>query len=380
MSSLPKFENLHTDLYRLWSIQLLKEWENVCFQYGVDLPKPSLEISESKSIYGSWTSGLRKISISSHLIRNHSWDHVLEVLKHEMAHQMVNEYYGSLDTTHGFLFDKACKKLGVSAWASKATGSLPEGIAPSEQRVLCEEDEKLLKRAEKLLALAASDNENEALLAMERVRELYTKHNLKKIKNKIHNDYSYRIINHKKKRASQTQAIIAGIISENYFVDVIFSSLYDPSVNESHKTLEIFGTAENVEMAEYVYHFLFNNLPKLWSKYKKQTGVSAKSKKSYIHGVLYGFSEKLKIQKGELKKASSNGKWGLQISMDQGLDIYKRELWQYINKRHPKIHNKTYRGKGLEKDSYEKGKAAGRSLNIHKGLHKKSSGAMKFLN
>ena len=53
-----------------------------------------------------------------------------------------------------------------------------------------------------------------------------------------------------------------------------------------------------------------------------------------------------------------------------GIGIYKKELWQYINKRHPKIHNKTYKGKGLEKDSYEKGKAAGRSLNIHKGLHK----------
>ena len=103
-------------------------------------------------------------------------------------------------------------------------------------------------------------------------------------------------------------------------------------------------------MAEYVYHFLFNNLPRLWTKYKKQSGVSGKSKKSYIHGVLYGFSEKLKIQKSELKKSSNNNKWGLQISMDQGIGIYKKELWQYINKRHPKVHNKTYKGKGLEKD------------------------------
>ena len=181
MSPIPDIENFETDLYRFWSIQLLKEWDNICFQYGVDLPKPTIEISESKSSYGTWTSGLRKITISSHLIKGYSWDHVLEVLKHEMAHQMVNEYYGSLDMTHGFLFDKACKKLGVSEWASKATGSLPEGISPSQERVLSEEDEKLLKRAEKLLALAASDNENEALLAMERVRELYTKHNLKKI-------------------------------------------------------------------------------------------------------------------------------------------------------------------------------------------------------
>ena len=61
---------------------------------------------------------------------------------------------------------------------------MPGNIAPVKHRVLSQEDEKLLRRAEKLLALAESDNENEALVAMERVQELYTKHNLKKIQKK----------------------------------------------------------------------------------------------------------------------------------------------------------------------------------------------------
>ena len=327
------YTTIENEIYRFWSIQLLKEWENICFQYGVDLPKPSIEITDAESIYGSWTSGIRKITISSILVKNHSWDHVLEVLKHEMAHQMVSEY-GSTDTSHGFLFEKSCNRLGVSAWARKATGNMPGNIAPVKHRVLSQEDEKLLRRAEKLLALAESDNENEALVAMERVQELYTKHNLKKIQKNESDSYSYRIINHKKKRASQTQAIIAGIISENYFVDVIFSSLYDPKTNETHKTLEIFGTDENVEMAEYVYFFLYNNISNLWNKYRKESGVSGKSKKSYIHGILYGFSEKLKLQKNQLKSRKVNQDWGLEISMEQGLAKYKQDLWQFISKRH----------------------------------------------
>ena len=63
-----------------------------------------------------------------------------------------------------------CRRLGVATWASSASCDLPPEIPDWHQRVLTSEEERLLNRAEKLLALAESSNEHEAALAVERVR------------------------------------------------------------------------------------------------------------------------------------------------------------------------------------------------------------------
>ena len=53
------------------------------------------------------------------------------------------------------------------------------------QSTLSQEETRLLSRAEKLLSLANSSNEFEAQSAMQKVHEMYQKHNLENLKLKI---------------------------------------------------------------------------------------------------------------------------------------------------------------------------------------------------
>src|SRR6056297_11692 len=103
-----QMENIETR----WAIRLLKEHEDICWQYGINLTTPVINISSGKHTDGYWSPRHRTISISRHLIKTEPWDIVLEVLKHEMAHQYVTDFYNDADK-HGTYFKKACKKLGV---------------------------------------------------------------------------------------------------------------------------------------------------------------------------------------------------------------------------------------------------------------------------
>ena len=71
--------------------------------------------------------------------------------------------------------------MGLPEWATAAAGSLPDEIPNWRNSSLTDEEKRLLEKTSKLLALAQSDNEHEAQLAMQRVRELYAKYNLDQV-------------------------------------------------------------------------------------------------------------------------------------------------------------------------------------------------------
>ena len=95
-----------------WAAQLIKEHRDISWSHRVNLSTPIINISSGKKTVGLWSDKNKTLSISSHLIKNEIWDIVLEVLKHEMAHQYVSEFYNNADK-HGKYFKKACKVLGV---------------------------------------------------------------------------------------------------------------------------------------------------------------------------------------------------------------------------------------------------------------------------
>ena len=171
------------DVKRLRVAQLYKEHAEISWYHRAGLKPVVIQIAPMEKNWGTWDPFFRAITLSERLIKEHSWDVVLEILKHEMAHQYVSDQMGlPREASHGPAFKEACKKLGVAAWAARATGDIPDIIPSLRERVLSRDDERLLDRVEKLLSLAQSSNEHEALLAMERVRELYAKHNLDKIR------------------------------------------------------------------------------------------------------------------------------------------------------------------------------------------------------
>ena len=152
----------------------------------------------------------------------------------------------------------------------------------------------IIEKIRKLLALAESSNEHESALAMEMAGRLLKRHNIQQLYENEQKNYVYAIINSKRKRIEEYQRRIIVVLTKFFYVKALCSSLYDPLRDETHKTFEIFGKKENVEIAEYCYHFLEQKLSSFWQQNcSKFNGNTRIAKKSYYLGLLQGFSEKL---------------------------------------------------------------------------------------
>ena len=120
---------------RKWLYQLQSEFKQICSWHGISLAVPAFRVSDSSTTLGSWHPVTRTISISSTLINEYSWDAVINVLKHEMAHLYVHEYLGKgMEEPHGPSFAEACKKLGVLFPFSAAAGDTPKVFTAARQQ------------------------------------------------------------------------------------------------------------------------------------------------------------------------------------------------------------------------------------------------------
>ena len=355
-------------LYSLWLRQLLDEFEQICCQYRVHLAPPLFEISESKRHLGTWEPESRTISLSSQLIANHSWAVTINVLKHEMAHQVCSELLGSQQAPHGTDFHRACQALGLPEEFRRSGGDLPEVLETlTASNPATAKGRQLIGRVSKLMALASSSNEHEATLAMQKANELIEKYNLEEINEHHPSSYTSVTINHKKKRIEAWQRRICGILNNFFFVQPVLSSLYDPLSDQTHKTIELLGTSENVVVAEYCYHFLENQIHSLWLQNRHRfKGKTRTEKNSFFLGILSGFYEKLELQSSSsaaAKKVPVNGQTvsALVVSDDQGLG-------EFVGMKFPRLRTVRRSGPRIYKNTYEHGEQAGRQLNLHKGV------------
>jgi hypothetical protein len=152
-------------------------------------------------------------------------------------------------------------------------------------------------------------------------------------------------------------------------------SQYDAETREQYKVLELLGSVENVSIAEYVYWYLWRELPMLWDVYAK--GSSAKgraSRRSYYLGVLNGFHEKLSREKdkAQARQASEiqEGQSGQSLLvLDKSLErILKQELKGFVSERFPRLNRGGSNRSGLEQDAYYSGVAKGQTLELRQGI------------
>src|SRR5438046_2789047 len=106
-----------------WIQQLYEEHRQICFLYRLKLKTPVIRLADWQGKWGEWDPLTRTITLSTLLIRQFRWDTVLEIFKHELAHQIVTELDGE-DEIHGPYFQRACKRLAVAAWARRAETEL----------------------------------------------------------------------------------------------------------------------------------------------------------------------------------------------------------------------------------------------------------------
>src|SRR5690606_31547415 len=144
-----------------------------------------------------------------------SWGAVVEVLKHEMAHQYVDEVLGNCDeTAHGPAFRRVCAERGIDARANGAPNA-DAAEASNEERAA-------LEKIARLLTLASSPNEHEAQAAMAAAQRLMLKYNLEVSAKTDARDYCFRHLGKPTGRVYEAPRILALILSEHFFVETIW--------------------------------------------------------------------------------------------------------------------------------------------------------------
>lgn len=356
---------------RRWLHQLRSEFRQICSWYGLPLKAPGFRISDGISLLGSWDAQTRTISIAAGLISQYSWDSVINVLKHEMAHQYVHEVLQrGMETPHGPLFKEACLKLGLTFPFDTAAGNTPRVFSAEKGHTGDPEYAGKIDKVRKMLSLAGSSNRHEAAAAMSKANSFIRRYNLERLESAAPSRYSYEIINTGKKRLPVIERKIAALLLDYFYVDVVYSELFDPAGLESFKTIELLGTLENVSFARHAYDFLQHRLDLLWRNYRKRAKLPGRLRKTYILGVLEGFREKLETE--EKSDAARNG-------MAHGAGGYKTisalvvagdpGLAQFTALRFPRLRRVRYRASAIHcRSTYKAGKTEGRKITIHKAI------------
>src|SRR5438132_11892193 len=131
-SAPPAGTGLGLALERALVRQLAETWSEINHNHFRNrLRRPVFTFTDSERRLGAWDSGARTLSISRRLVLDRPWAVVREVLKHEMAHQFVDEVLGVREqTAHGPAFEALCRQHGIDAAATGEPGP-STGLPPA---------------------------------------------------------------------------------------------------------------------------------------------------------------------------------------------------------------------------------------------------------
>jgi hypothetical protein len=350
----------HT-LQALWLAQLQREFLDICQSYRVELPLPIFQLSHSRRLFGSWQEETGILTLSVHLIAGHSWAVVLQVLKHEMAHQLAC-LRGRQGAPHGPAFQEACEQLGVLPEFRRPGVLEGEAVAAAAAgEELSPEGRKCLERIEKLLALGRSSNEHEAALAIDKARTLLARHHLHCLAAGGVSRFASLVVELRCSRVAAYRKHICSLLKDCFAVRVVLGELYDASSDRVGKTIELFGSREKVAAAEYCYHFLEHRLPRLWAAHRQGLPRGAR-RSSYYLGVLRGFREQLTTRQGEEDAPS------LPPEAKALMVVEEERLQWFVALRFPRLRRVAGRGARVDGRLYHAGVAAGRELQLRSGV------------
>jgi hypothetical protein len=307
---------------------------------------PTLELVDARATLGRWVPDTRTLEISLPLVVEKTWGVVIEVLKHEMAHQYVHEVLREMgETPHGPAFRDACARLGVDARAA-GMPSVPEGSAAAEV------EERVVTRISRLLALADSPNRHEAEAAMAAAQRLMLKHNLEEVRANAAREYGFAHLGAPTGRVGEHERLVAMILGKHFFVEAIWVPVYRPREAKRGSVLEICGTASNLAIAEYAHGFLHGTAERLWGDHKRANRLGDRERRTYLAGVMAGFADKLARQ--ETASRADGLVW-----------IKDGDLGGYLRRRHPYVRHVRHAGQ-RRTDTWAHGREAGRQIVLHR--------------
>ena len=338
---------LSAELLRLSLQAVRREYDHLngaLFEWRLRVPTLAWLEPGAGTQLGRWNPGERRLSLAPRLL-DVGWGELLEVVKHEMAHQYVSEVLGVREAPHGPVFRDVCRRRGIDARAS----GVPERPAASP-------DSDALAKIRRLLSLAASDNPHEAETAMATAQRLLLKHNLDlALAADDTPSFCYRHLGEPSGRVFEYVRLLALLLHEHFFVQALWVPVWRPRAGKSGSVLEVCGTRENVDLAEYVHDFLLRAAERLWVQHRRTRGLrSNRDRRDYLAGVMTGFRSKLDAQ-----REAHHGQ-GLVWQGDPALNAY-------FKSRHPRTSWIRYGGRPTSA-ARKQGHQDGTHLVLHRGL------------
>lgn len=313
-------------------------------------------IYNNKKMLGYFESGFFELGFHECLMRS-SQEQLHNIIRHELAHYMTFINSGDWVQPHGVEFRSFCQGMGWNEDVFRATTCLDDGANAAD-----EEESAVLRKVQKLMALATSSNEHEAEQAMIKSQQLLLKHNIdtryleSEEEEKI---FLKRILKQKKENAKMRS--IATIL-ETFFVSTVYSR------GDGFIYLEIVGSGVNVEIAEYVANFLDQELENRWEQAKRQfiglKGMVAKN--SFLLGIAKGYCNKI----NSLKR-------GYHSDVSRALMVIEKKLVEAKAMVYPRLRFSSSNARYCPESS-ALGERVGRELNINPGISSpaKNSGAL----
>lgn len=331
------------------------EFNSDCF--AGRLRRPTLMLGDHEQCVGLWRPTDRSLSLARSLLVDQGWGVVLEVLKHEMAHQYVDEVLQIVDEgPHGATFRQVCGDRGIDP----AAHGLDSGQIRSHVR------SRDIDRIVKLLSLAERAELHEAQAAMGAAQRLMLKHNIDHCPSQGDIDYGFRHLGRPTGRVGEADRILAAILGEFFFVEVIWVPVYRVLEAKRASILEVCGTSDNLEMAGFVHGFLSETADRLWMSYREQQKLSGnRLRREFRAGVMTGFRDKLKRE--QRRQAIQGLVW-----------VADSALRGYVKQRHPRV-RWVYASARRRPDAWAHGREKGMDIVLGRPLKSPAADAPRLL-
>ena len=378
------FKEFQDDINKVWTNKLVSEFNlqngKIWRKLNKELALPNFVFTNDNKTWGTWDLTNRTITLSYKLLRDFEWSALVHTLKHEMAHMITSEIWSDVSdngNSHGELFNKACEILEVDNKERHSSEDLASYRIP--------EKDQIVSKIYKLFCLGESNHKAEAELAIAKAHELMIKHNITlRDLPKESRVFVARPVGEIYKNVPAYVKSLSRIISEYYFVKYIFYSFWVG--RRKGKYVEFYGEPQNLDVAEYVYHFLLNEGERQWKEFQQTEDYQNRfkdnnnsltrwgdygrrkgsySKIAFLTGLYNGFARTLEKRDTEVKiQINSNNT--MPICLDDPLLEEK-----YQKHYNPKSWHSSSGGCG---GGYSEGASRGESIRVRQGVSTGSGG------
>lgn len=340
---------------------LMAEWENALWllpeALRQALKRPLFAIRPMPHRLGCWNPSKREITLSHALVSEHGWDDVREVLLHEMAHQVAHEGLASrAETDHGSGFKRACALLRANPQASGTYPTLRQRLQQGEP---LDENNRMVVKIQKLMALAESSNPHEAHAAMRKAYGLIARHNIDLIRHGHRQQYASIFLGRPRLRHFREAYHLAHLLQDYYFVQGVWVQAWDLEKARMGRVLEISGSFDNLKIAEYVFDNVRRYIDNAWAGYQKDKALNRYRKTDFAVGVIEGFKSTLQNTPAITPPVNDT-----RLPMR----INDPALTDYLTRRYPHLRSFKKNGPAHDRNVLADGTECGKRLVVAKGI------------